>query len=108
VSERELEQAVIDCARLLGWLVAHFRPAETRRGWRTAVAGDGKGFPDLVLVHPLHGVLWRELKDARGKVSTEQAIWLSRLEVAGENAAVWRPADWLSGRIERELRGSDG
>jgi hypothetical protein len=106
VTETELQDAVIGCARLLGWLVAHFRPALTKHGWRTPVAADGKGFPDLVLAHPLHGVLWRELKDAAGKVTVEQAIWLSRLEAAGADVAVWRPADWLNGEIERQLRGN--
>ena len=52
MSERELQDAVIQLARLLGWRVAHFRPAMTTRGWRTPVSADGAGFPDLGGGHP--------------------------------------------------------
>jgi VRR-NUC domain len=62
------------------------------------------GFPDLVCVGP-RGVLFRELKRQQGKVSPEQREWLDALTVAGQNAAVWRPASLLSGAIAAELAG---
>jgi hypothetical protein len=62
------------------------------------------GFPDLVCVGP-RGVLYRELKRQRGKVSAEQQQWLDALTAAGQNAAVWRPASLLSGAIAAELAG---
>jgi hypothetical protein len=92
-SEDELLVDVIVIAHLAGWYVAHFRPALTARGFRTAVAGDGAGFPDLVLVHPRHGVIFAELKTERGTISAEQLAWQHRLQVAGERAYIWRPHD---------------
>jgi len=35
LSEADFESRVVDFARLLGWRVAHFRPARTAKGWRT-------------------------------------------------------------------------
>lgn len=94
-SEAGFQKAVIDLARLNGWMVAHFRTAMNRDGtWVTPVAADGKGFPDLVLVHPIRGVLFRELKTDRGQVSKEQALWINYLGVARANVTVWRPRDW--------------
>lgn len=104
MTESELQAAVIELARLLGYLVAHFRPAQTERGWRTAVQGDGKGFPDLVLAGRGR-VLFVELKGAAGKLSDEQVGWLGLLKLSGAETFVWRPRDWSSGAIERELRG---
>ena len=67
MTETELLTNVLELSTLLGWRTAHFRPAMTSHGWRTAVSGDGKGFPDLVLVSGR--VLFVELKGARGKVT---------------------------------------
>lgn len=103
VTERELQTAVIECARLLGWRVAHFRPALTARGWRTPVEGDGAGFPDLVLARPGR-LIFAELKSERGRVSDEQNAWLDALATPGVVRAVWFPRDWLSGAIEYVLR----
>lgn len=108
MTERQLQQAVIECAHYLGWRVAHFRPARVTRGGRevyeTPVAADGKGFPDLILTHPRLGLLARELKTDTGKLSLHQQAWLDDLSAAGVDAAVWRERDWTSGRIEGELR----
>lgn len=105
MSEPEFQAAVIEAARLLGWRVAHFRPARTRRGWRTPVQGDGRGFPDLVAVHPGRGVLLvRELKaGGRAKLSREQAAWLADFEACGVDVGVWRPDDW--DEIDERFRG---
>ena len=81
MSEQELLEAVIELAHLYRWRVAHFRPARTEHGWRTPVAADGAGFPDLVLVRDR--VLFVELKSARGRLSVEQQDWLSALGHAG-------------------------
>jgi len=107
VNERELQDAVIELARLLGYRCAHFRPAQTTRGWRTPVSADGAGFPDLVLAHPKQRrLLFVELKAARGRLSMEQVEWLDTL-TDSECADVfcWRPADWADGSIEAVLRG---
>lgn len=94
MTEAELQTAVIDLAHTFQWTVAHFRPARTKHGWATPVAADGKGFPDLVLVHPDTGVLWRELKTDRGQLTPDQQRWATTLVAAGQNWALWRPRDW--------------
>lgn len=98
---RELQRAVIDLARRLGWRVAHTPPIPTERGWRTAVAADGKGFPDLLLVRDR--VIVAEIKSA-DRLSREQKEWLSAFRMAGIAAHVWTPDEWASGEIERILR----
>lgn len=60
------------------------------------------GFPDTVIVGR-RGVLYRELKTKTGKVSPLQRYWLDALRAAGQDAEVWRPADWPD-RITREMR----
>lgn len=103
MSEEDLLGAVLDMAAVHGIRTVHFRAAKTERGWRTPVQGDGKGWPDLVLVGPA-GVLFRELKSRSGLPTAEQEVWLGALADAGQNADVWRPADLRSGRILAELR----
>ena len=104
MTEEQLLRSVLHMCRLFGVTTAHFRPALSQSGrWHTAVAGDGKGFPDLVLAGA-GGILYRELKTDAGRLRPEQVVWLRTLKSAGASADVWRPADLRSGRIERELR----
>lgn len=100
--ESDFQRAVIELAQLLGWRVAHFRPARTEQGWRTAVAADGAGFPDLVLVR--FTVVYAELKAEKGRVSEAQAAWHDALRAAGQECHVWRPSDW-DAIVERLGRG---
>lgn len=82
--------AVIDLAHYRQWLVSHFRPAQSGRGWRTPVQGDA-GFPDLVLARRGQ-VIFAELKAGKGQITKAQAAWLG----AVGNAVpfyVWRPGD---------------
>lgn len=103
MTEDQFQRSVIDLAHLLGWRVAHFRPAKTRHGWRTPVQADGAGFPDMVLCHPRHGVLYRELKSHTGQLSAYQVEWLEALRSAGADAGVWRPSNFA--RLADELQG---
>jgi hypothetical protein len=91
ISEADWQRRVIDAAKLFGWRYAHFRPAQTSKGWRTAMSGD-KGFPDLVLVRPPR-VLFVELKSDDGLPSEAQLLWFNDLASSGE-AYIWRPRDW--------------
>src|SRR5690606_2687191 len=85
VKEPAFQRQVLQLARLTGWRSAHFRPGLNKRGeWQTAVAGDGKGFPDLVLIR--ERVLFVELKTDAGALSPEQRAWRDALLDAG--------ADW--------------
>jgi hypothetical protein len=93
VSERAWQAQVLALARYLKWRVAHFRPAQNSKGiWRTPVAADAAGFPDLVLVR--ERVLFVELKTDTGKLSPVQREWLRALVGDGVDARVWRPRDW--------------
>ncbi len=102
--EESFQSAVIDLAHLYGWIVAHFRRARTKHGWTTAVAADGKGFPDLLLCHAERSVfLIRELKVPPNHLTPEQAEWIRVLCAVGINAKVWVPDDWPE--IEQTLKG---
>jgi hypothetical protein len=99
-SEREFQAQVIALARLRGWLVAHFRAARTAKGWRTAVQGDGAGFPDLLMVRGAV-LLVAELKSDTGTLTPAQSAWLAAFSAAGVLAFCWSPRDWPT--IERVL-----
>jgi hypothetical protein len=93
ITEDQFLGQVLQLARIFKWRTAHFRPAKTAHGWRTAVQGDGKGFPDLVLTRPTR-VVFAELKAAKGKLRPEQTEWIDALTACpGVETHVWRPAD---------------
>lgn len=99
MTEDRLKANVIDACQKLGFRVAHFRPALTSKGYRTAVEGDGAGFPDLVISG--HGlVMFVELKSDKGKLSVEQIDWRNSLLANGAEWDLWRPSDWTNGNIE--------
>ena len=96
MTEKDLQAAVVRLAGYAGYMAYH--TYDSRRS--------ASGFPDLVLVNPDTGrLLWRELKTDTGRLTDAQENWLRALRAAGQDAAVWRPADWTAGRIERELTG---
>ena len=106
LTEKQLQAAVIDLARMLGWRVAHFRSVPVKRGphvrWETPVAADGAGFPDLVLCR--ERVVWAELKVGGNKPSSAQQAWLTGLRRAGQETYVWTDVDWHRGDVEKALR----
>ena len=93
MTELQLQEAVMRLALRRDWLLFH-----VHYSFRSH-----HGFPDLVLVRGKR-VLWRELKPASGSPTPAQREWLDRLTAAGQDADIWRPGDWISGRVERELR----
>ncbi len=92
MTEADWQRRVIDALKLFQWRYAHFRPAQTAKGWRTAMTGD-KGFPDLVAVKPPR-VLFIELKSDSGKLRDDQILWIGELRESGVECYVWRPKDW--------------
>lgn len=95
MSEKQLQDLVVALARQLGWLVYH--TYDSRRS--------EPGYPDLHLVHSSsRRSLFRELKSESGIVSTPQRNWIAALQSCGCDVGVWRPADWMAGTIEKELR----
>lgn len=113
MNEAALTHAVIELAQTLRWKVAHFRPALTAKGHRTPVQGDGKGFPDLVLVRRQR-LLFAELKVAKRTPTVEQKLWMEALRgtrgpqgEAGRSIPevyLWTDEDWERGVIEAALR----
>lgn len=94
LTEAGFQRQVLQLAKLRGWRSAHFRPSMNRRGeWQTAVAGDGAGFPDLLLVRG-NRLIVAELKVGKNKTTPEQRVWLAAFEDAGVPAYVWRPEDF--------------
>ncbi len=94
--ERDFQQQIIDMAHLYGWRIAHFRPAMKKDGtWVTPVSADGKGFPDLLLVHPTkHKIIVVEVKTEKGKLTPEQERWLWAFAECDIQSYDWRPSDW--------------
>lgn len=94
MTEKELQEAVIECAKLFHWAVYH-----TFLSVRSA-----PGFPDLICARGGRLLAW-EIKSATGKLSPAQERWLGILGgVACVETAVIRPDDWLNGDVERWLR----
>ena len=103
MTEAELQNAIIQLAKMSGWLVTHFRPGIMRSGrWATPLQGD-PGYPDLTMTRKGR-LIFAELKSAKGKVSPEQEQWLSALSECTVEVYTWRPEDWLSNRIIEILK----
>lgn len=97
-SEAEFQRQVTAMANLLGWRVASFRAVAVKRAngqvyHETPVGADGRGWPDLVLVHRDGRIIFAELKSDGGKLRPEQKVWLEWLGRTPAAACVWRPAD---------------
>ena len=89
LTEQQFLEQVMDLAHLRGFKVVHFRAGMNRRGqWQTPVAGDGVGFPDLVLAKA-GTVIFAELKADGKKPTPEQTEWLNVLD-----GCLWTPADF--------------
>lgn len=82
-SEASIQKRIVAAAKMLGWTVYH--PAYS--------IGSDPGYPDLTCVHPTRGVLWLELKSAKGRVSERQEHWIGELAAAGQRAYVIFPQD---------------
>jgi len=90
---------VRELALLLGYCVYHTH--DSRRS--------DAGWPDLVLAHRARKqLLFVELKSARGSLRSAQSVWLDVLASCGAQVAVWRPAQWADGTIQRCLKGGTG
>lgn len=101
MSEADWTAWVIDAATLNGWMAHHARPAQTTRGWRTAVQGH-VGVPDLLLARD-GMIIAAELKSNSGQLRPEQKQWLHHL---GGHGCVWRPKD-AEHVMARLLRGKE-
>jgi hypothetical protein len=97
MSEATLQNNILGLAvDNLGWLAYHTH--DSRRSQ--------PGFPDLVLVHDKQRrLIFAELKAELGSLSRAQRQWGRHLLDAGHGEYhVWRPSDWLVGRVTRILQ----
>jgi hypothetical protein len=92
MAEAKLEEHVRELCKGLGIIRVHVYNSR----------GTTPGVPDDILVGP-RGILWRECKTMRGKVTPAQQAMGEALLKAGQDWAVWRPDRLLSGEIAREL-----
>lgn len=93
ITEAQFQRAILDMARVLGW--TYFHP-------RYSIGSDA-GYPDLTMLHPVHGALWLELKTRRGRISEAQRDWIDCLTDAGQRAYIVYPDQFDV--IEALLRG---
>lgn len=99
MSEDDLEAAmrrVIRDLRKHGGQILAYHP------WRQHARRAAPGWPDWFFAGR-GGVMARELKRESGNPTAEQQEWLYFLDLGGLDVGVWRPSDWLSGRMTREL-----
>lgn len=88
------ENTVIQAAQFSDWRVAHFRAIQGMNGrWRTPVAAQGKGFPDLVMVRD-NRLIFAEIKGEKNQPEPEQKLWLNALEQTCAEVYLWRPQHW--------------
>jgi hypothetical protein len=92
MTEADLERSVVDLCRQFN--IKRFHPYLSVRST--------SGWPDESLLGK-RGLLFRELKGDKGKVTAAQREWIDALRFTGQDADVWWPDDWRSGRILREL-----
>lgn len=98
MSEAQLTTAFLALARFHGWVKELAYHAHDSRRSR-------EGFPDWTMVNPRQRrLLFAELKKQDGRVSPAQRRWIDGLELAGQEAYVWRPSDILDGSMEEILR----
>ena len=92
ISEAQWQATVESALLATGHRFAHFRPARTKGGWRTAMSGH-PGYPDITAISRQGVLKVAELKTVSGQVGAEQAIWLQRFAAAGAVVAVLRAGD---------------
>ncbi len=99
-NERDYQRAVINYAEMRSWSWWHFADSRRQVGHRLVGDRGAAGFPDLVLAHSLHGIVFAELKAAKGRLSDAQRRSLDALASAttaaprGVLVHVWRPSDF--------------
>lgn len=97
MSEAQLEEHVRALCKDLGILRFHVKDSR----------GTNAGLPDDILVGA-GGVLWRECKTQKGKLTPAQWAAANALNLAGQDWNTWRPSDLLDGTIARELTAISG
>ena len=98
MTETQLQSAILEFARLNGWLCYH--TYDSRHS--------AKGFPDLCMVRGGR-MVFAELKSEKGVETDDQKEWGDCLELASIRnqlleVYLWRQSDWMSGRVDEVLK----
>lgn len=81
--EVDWQNRAINRAIAAGWTVMHVRPTTPGRDTRRrTTATSVSGWPDLVLIHPVHGLAFVELKRVGGRLNPAQKALLPLLDEA--------------------------
>lgn len=105
MSEKTLQDRVVDRAKRRGWKVAHAGrgiAAFTAGGEPIFVTPMAKGWPDLFLLREPRA-LAIELKREEGEVEPDQLEWLQLMNLCGIPAVIVRPSDLREGRVNAIL-----
>ena len=108
VSEADLQKAICDAATLFGWKIFSVRRSAVpgKRGPVSVVTNDGKGYPDLTLIHPVQGrILFIECKSEYGKITEDHKKWEGWIMGAHCEYLLARPS-YIDAVID-VLRGAD-
>lgn len=101
----EIQQGIIDLVRTKGGIVAHFPSVKDSKGfYRTPLAADAKGWPDLFCIYR-RTIFVFEVKGDGDSTSPEQDRWLAEFaNVPGVRVSVITSKDWKNGLVERMLK----
>ena len=90
--ERDFATQVEHLLDLFGWLWKHDEPAVRQSGkWATSFRG-ARGFPDYVATRDGR-LVFAEIKNEKGRLTTGQVQWLTRLGNTTAEVYTWRPND---------------
>ena len=98
MTENQLQAAIIKYAELMGWRIYHVTNVHKRLRSHTS-----EGFPDLHMVRGKR-IVYAELKDATKPRTDAQDDWAEAIQQTPAEYYLWRPADWMSGRVDEVLK----
>ena len=98
MTEGQLQSAIIKYAELMGWRIYHVTNVHKRLRSHTS-----EGFPDLHMVRGKR-IVYAELKNATEERSDQQVLWAFAIHKTPAEYYLWRPADWMSGRVDEVLK----
>ena len=98
MTEGQLQAAIIRYAELMGWRLYHVTNVHKKLRSHTSV-----GFPDLHMVRGRR-IVYAELKDAKKPRTDAQDEWARAIQKTDAEYYLWRPADWMSGRVDEILK----
>lgn len=94
-THEQLAAEIIDWAKAHGWTATYFKAAERHGLWRTWFYGDS-GFPDIIAIHPSHGVAFIEVKTLAAPALRPEQQWFADVALAVEDQPQSRVTWWLA------------